>query len=212
MTAYRPVLDGTPPQAASYNKTPMRAATVVHVSQDLFYVLLHVLFHLWSLLESERRIGLIIKNGRSVLCRLRQLTRTSSVAITSWLVRTPASSRMTYDGSSPLTPASAAAGPQSDRAGVVGPWIAADLLGRRPTDWGGIYLSTRRAIISSEARRSVQCASKLVITARDYRRELTRVGWLLVFAHAARPTAVPFESLQASRRRIKSTRSARRTR
>jgi len=28
----------------------MRAATVVQVLQDLFYVLLHVLFYLWSLL------------------------------------------------------------------------------------------------------------------------------------------------------------------
>jgi len=30
----------------------MRAATVVQVLQDLFYVLLHVLFYLWSLLKS----------------------------------------------------------------------------------------------------------------------------------------------------------------
>ena len=30
----------------------MRAATVVQVLQDLFYVLLHVLFYLWSLLNS----------------------------------------------------------------------------------------------------------------------------------------------------------------
>ena len=31
----------------------MRAATVVQVLQDLFYVLLHVLFYLWSLLNSS---------------------------------------------------------------------------------------------------------------------------------------------------------------
>ena len=51
MTAYRPVLDGTPSLAASWNKMLMRAATVVQVLQDLFYVLLHVLFYLWSLLK-----------------------------------------------------------------------------------------------------------------------------------------------------------------
>ena len=32
----------------------MRAATVVQVLQDLFYVLLHVLFYLWSLLNTGR--------------------------------------------------------------------------------------------------------------------------------------------------------------
>jgi len=36
MTAYRPVLDGTPSLAASENKMLMRAATVVQVLQDLF--------------------------------------------------------------------------------------------------------------------------------------------------------------------------------
>ena len=41
MTAYRPVLDGT----------PSLAATVVQVLQDLFYVLSQVLFYLWSLLK-----------------------------------------------------------------------------------------------------------------------------------------------------------------
>ena len=34
----------------------MRAATVVQVLQDLFYVLLHVLFYLWSLLYVGRRL------------------------------------------------------------------------------------------------------------------------------------------------------------
>jgi len=33
----------------------MRAATVVQVSQDLFYVLLHILFYLWSLLKTSSR-------------------------------------------------------------------------------------------------------------------------------------------------------------
>ena len=46
MTEYRTGLDGTPSLAASQNKMPMRAATVVQVLQDLFYVLLHVLFYL----------------------------------------------------------------------------------------------------------------------------------------------------------------------
>jgi len=46
MTAYRPVLGGTPSLAASKNKMLMRAVTVVQVLQDLFYVLLHVLFYL----------------------------------------------------------------------------------------------------------------------------------------------------------------------
>jgi len=32
----------------------MRAATVVQVLQDLFYVLLHVLFYLWSLPYSRK--------------------------------------------------------------------------------------------------------------------------------------------------------------
>jgi len=53
MTAYRPGLDGTPSFAASLNKMPMRAATIVQVLQDLFYVLLHVLFYLWSLLNGD---------------------------------------------------------------------------------------------------------------------------------------------------------------
>ena len=40
-------------QAAAKNKKKlMWAATVVQVLQDLFYVLLHVLFYLWSLLNS----------------------------------------------------------------------------------------------------------------------------------------------------------------
>jgi len=63
MTAYRPVLmkreisvlDGTPSLAASWNKMLMRAAIVVQVLQDLFYVLLHVLFYLWSLLYTTGR-------------------------------------------------------------------------------------------------------------------------------------------------------------
>jgi len=61
MTAHRPGLDGTPSLAASWNKMLMGAATVVQVLQDLFCVLLHVLFYLWSLLyrvqiaESMRR-------------------------------------------------------------------------------------------------------------------------------------------------------------
>jgi len=50
MTAYRPVRDGTPSLAASWNKMLVRAATVVQVLHDLFYVLLHVSFYLWSLL------------------------------------------------------------------------------------------------------------------------------------------------------------------
>jgi len=33
----------------------LRAATVVQVLQDLFYVLLHVLFYLWSLLKRQKR-------------------------------------------------------------------------------------------------------------------------------------------------------------
>jgi len=36
MTAYRPVLEGTPSLAASKNKMLMRAATVVQVLEDLF--------------------------------------------------------------------------------------------------------------------------------------------------------------------------------
>ena len=51
MTVYSPGLDGTPSLAASYNKMLMRVATVVQVLQDLFYVLLYVLFYLWSLLK-----------------------------------------------------------------------------------------------------------------------------------------------------------------
>jgi len=43
--AYRPVLHGTPSLAARC-KMLMRDATVVQVLQDLFYVLLHVLFYL----------------------------------------------------------------------------------------------------------------------------------------------------------------------
>jgi len=35
----------------------MRAATVVQVLQDLFYVLLHVLFYMWSLLYFYRNQG-----------------------------------------------------------------------------------------------------------------------------------------------------------
>jgi len=46
MTVYRPILDGTSSLAASSNKMLMRAATVVQVLQDLFYVLLQVLFYL----------------------------------------------------------------------------------------------------------------------------------------------------------------------
>ena len=51
MTAYRPALEGTPSLAASWML--MRAATVVQVLQGLFYVLLHVLFYLWSLLNRQ---------------------------------------------------------------------------------------------------------------------------------------------------------------
>jgi len=40
------LLDGTPSLAASQNKMLMRAAIVVQVLQDLFYVLLHVLFYM----------------------------------------------------------------------------------------------------------------------------------------------------------------------
>ena len=52
-TAYRPLLDGTPSLAESYkqnaNEGCSSCARVVQVLQDLFYVLLHVLFYLWSL-------------------------------------------------------------------------------------------------------------------------------------------------------------------
>jgi len=51
-------LDGTPSLAASWNKMLMRAETVVQVLQDLFYVLLHVLFYLWSLLNSIKAVTL----------------------------------------------------------------------------------------------------------------------------------------------------------
>jgi len=47
----------------------MRAATVVQVLQDLFQVLLHVLFYLWSLLEEqsakERRVTPTRKGGQN---------------------------------------------------------------------------------------------------------------------------------------------------
>ena len=56
MTAYRPVLDGS--YAVIGCKLKQNAiegcnscATVVQVLQDLFYVLLQVLFYLWSLLK-----------------------------------------------------------------------------------------------------------------------------------------------------------------
>ena len=48
----------------------MRAATVVQVLQDLFYVLLHVLFYLWSLLDSSKinqSINQSIKQQISIL-------------------------------------------------------------------------------------------------------------------------------------------------
>jgi len=64
MTAYRPGLDGVPSRTGRYavigcklkqnaNEGCNNCATVVQVLQDLFYVLLHVLFYLWSLLKSE---------------------------------------------------------------------------------------------------------------------------------------------------------------
>jgi len=54
MTAYRPVLDDTPSFGCKLkqnaNEGCNSCATVVQVLRDLFYVLLHVLFYLWSLL------------------------------------------------------------------------------------------------------------------------------------------------------------------
>ena len=48
MTAYRPVLDGTHGCKLKQNANEgcNNRATVVQVLQDLFYVLLHVLFYL----------------------------------------------------------------------------------------------------------------------------------------------------------------------
>jgi len=60
----------------------MRAATVVQVLQDLFYVLLHVLFYLWSLLYRPRSEGGIIFSSACLCVCLSVCQRDNS-----WSVR-----------------------------------------------------------------------------------------------------------------------------
>jgi len=55
MTVYRPVLDRHAVIGCKLKQNAnegCNSATVVQVLQDLFYVLLHVLFYLWSLLKA----------------------------------------------------------------------------------------------------------------------------------------------------------------
>ena len=52
MTAYRAVIGCKLKQNA--NEGCNSCATVMQVLQDLFYVLLHVLFYLWSLLKLQQ--------------------------------------------------------------------------------------------------------------------------------------------------------------
>ena len=69
MTAYRLVLK------QNANEGCNSCATVVQVLQDLFYVLLHVLFYLWSLLQSKGHTWLEARPVRSRLAWLRNRLR-----------------------------------------------------------------------------------------------------------------------------------------
>ena len=89
MTAHSPVLDGTPSLAAFRCKLKQNAnegcnscATVVQVLQDLFYVLLHVLFYLWSLLNIEKRIRINIVLSSCCISAPSRCTGSSSEAST----------------------------------------------------------------------------------------------------------------------------------